>query len=91
VQLVRLPEAVAGAGGGEPGVDVGVELGDGGGVEVLVVDQEDVVVGVPAIGVAPGELEGDDVPGDPVAVLEALPGGALGDVLPRVLLRVQQH
>ena len=64
--------------------------GDGGGVEVLVVDKQDVVVGVPAVLVAPGELQGDDVPGDAEPALEPLPGRALGDVLPRVPLSVDK-
>jgi len=64
VQLVGLPQAVIAAGDYQPRVDVGVQRGDGGGVQVLVVDQQDVVVRVPAVLVPPGELQGDDVPGD---------------------------
>ena len=45
----------------------------------LVVHEQDVVVRVPAVLVTPGELQGDHVPGDPEAALEALPGRALGD------------
>ena len=39
--------------------------GYGGGVQVLVVDEEDVVVRVPAVLVAPGELKRSHMPGDP--------------------------
>ena len=83
-------KAVVAAGGGEPRVDVAVQLCDGGSVEVLVVDQQDVVVRVPAVLVTPGELQRDDVPGDPELALEPLPGGALGDVLPRIPLRIDK-
>jgi hypothetical protein len=45
VQLVRLAEAVVAAGGCQARVDVGMGRGDGGGVQVLIVGQEDVVCG----------------------------------------------
>ena len=48
-------------------------------------------MGVPAVLVTPGEFEGDDVPGDAEAALEPLPGRALGDALPGVLLRVDER
>ena len=64
MQLVGLAQAVVAAAGSEAGVDVRVQRGDGGGVQVLVVDEQDVVVRVPAVLVAPGELQRDDVPGD---------------------------
>ncbi|MGB6454843.1 MAG: hypothetical protein WBH47_10180 [Streptosporangiaceae bacterium] len=63
-----------------------MQLRDGGGAKVLVVDQEHVVMRVPAVLVARGELQGDDVPGDAEAALEPLPGRALSDALPRVTL-----
>lgn len=56
--------------------------GDRGGVQVLVVNQQDVVVGVPAVLIAPGELQRDDVPRDAKASPEPLPGRSGGDVLP---------
>jgi hypothetical protein len=64
-------------------VDVGVKCGDGGSAEVLVVDQEDVVVRVPAVLIALGELQGDDVSGDAELALQPLPGRTGRDVLPR--------
>ncbi len=73
-QLIRRPEAVAGGAGGEPHVDVGVELGDGGGVESTW------WWGCQPVLVAPGELQGDDVPGNSEASLEPLPRRALSDV-----------
>ena len=63
---------------------------DGGGVQILVVDQEHVVMGVPAVLVAPGELQGDDVPGDAELALEPLPRRTLGDALPRRTLCVYE-
>ena len=71
-------------------MDVRVSRGDGGGVQVLVVDEQDVVVRVPAVLVAPGELQRDDVPGDAEAALEPLPGRTRRDALPRVALGVDE-
>ncbi len=87
MQLVGLAQAVVAAAGGQPRVDVAVQRGDGGGVQVLVVDEQDVVVRVPAVLVTPGELQGDDVPGDAEPALEPLPGRASSDPLPRVRAR----
>ena len=69
---------------------VRVQRGDGGGVQVLVVGEQDMVMGAPAVLVAPGELQGDDVPGYNEATLEALPSRAPRDSLPGVALRVQE-
>jgi hypothetical protein len=71
-------------------VDVAVQSGDRCGVEVLVVDQQDVVVAVPAVLVAPGELQGDDVPRDAEAALEPLLRRTDCDALPRGPLRVDE-
>jgi len=90
VQLVRLAKAVVAAGDSEPRVDVCVQGGDGGGVQVLVVDQEDVIVRVPAILVTAGELQRVDVAGDSETALEPLPGRTLSDVLPGGPLCVNQ-
>jgi hypothetical protein len=65
---------------GQPRVDVRVQGGDGGRVQVLVVDQEDVVVRVPAVVIALGELQGEDVTGDAEASLQALPGSSSADL-----------
>lgn len=51
--------------------------GDGARVQLLVVDEQDVVMGVPAVVVAPGELERDDVPGNAEAALESPPSDLL--------------
>src|SRR5262249_38527518 len=62
--------------------DVSVHGGDAGGVHVLVVDEEHVVVRVPAVVVAPGEFERDDVAGDAQPSFEPLPGSSGRDLLP---------
>jgi hypothetical protein len=71
-------------------VDVGVQLSDGGGLQVPVVDQQDVVVRVPAVLVAPRELQRENVPGDAESALKPLPGSTLRDVLPSVALGADQ-
>lgn len=58
-------------------MDVAVQGGDGARVQLLVVDEQDVVMGVPAVVVAPGELERDDVPGNAEAALESPPSDLL--------------
>jgi hypothetical protein len=73
VQLVGLTQAGVAAGDNEARMDVGVQGGDGGGVQILVVDQENVIVGMPAVLVAPPEFQGDHMPGDPELALEPLP------------------
>src|SRR6266851_5297156 len=82
-QLVGLAQALVAAAGRQPRVNVGVQCSYGFGVQVLVVDQQCVVVRVPAVLVAPGDLQGDDVPGNAEAALEPLPGCALRHSLPR--------
>ena len=59
-------------------------------VQVLVVDQEHVVVRVPAVLVAPGELQRDDVAGDAEPALEPLPGRSCRDALPGGALGVDE-
>jgi hypothetical protein len=59
-----------------------VDRSDGAGVEGLVVDQEKVIVRVPAVLVAPDELQCDDVSGDAQPMLQALPGGSCRASLP---------
>jgi len=41
-----------------------VQCRDSGRVQVVVVGEEDMAMRVPAVLVSPGDLEGDDVPGD---------------------------
>src|SRR5215470_2045429 len=55
---------------------------DGTGVQVAFVDEEDVVVGVPAVVLAPGQLQGDDMTRDAQSPLQPLPGSSSGDLLP---------
>jgi hypothetical protein len=62
-----------------------LQRGDGVGVRGLVVDEEAVVVRVPAVIVAPGELQGHDVPGDAELALQALPGAPAATVAQAVL------
>jgi len=71
-------------------VNVAVQRGDSGGAQVLVVDEQDVVVGVPTVLIAPGELQRDDVPGDAKPPLEPLPRGPSSNALPRGSRRVDQ-
>jgi hypothetical protein len=58
-----MAEAVVPASSAEARVDMGVQSGDGNGVQFQVVSQEDVVVRMPVALIAPGELQRDDVPG----------------------------
>jgi hypothetical protein len=64
-----------------------VQVGDGDGVEVLIVDEQDVASAVAAVLIAPGELERDDVPGDLQPSPEPLPGRTLRDSLPDLTLK----
>jgi hypothetical protein len=84
VQLVGLAETVVAAGRCWPWVDVRVQgrrwrrrRGPGRGPGARGSG------GVPAVLVAPGELQRDHVPGDARAALEPLPSSTLRDVLPR--------
>jgi len=54
------------------------------------VDQENVKVRVPAVLVAPGELQCDDMSSDTQPALLALPGGSCRDALPRGPLGVDE-
>ena len=48
----------------EARVEMPVQCRDSGRVQVVVVGEEDMAMRVPAVLVSPGDLEGDDVPGD---------------------------
>src|SRR5258708_8064732 len=71
-------------------MDMPVHCRDGTGVGVPFVDEKDVVVRVPAVVIAPGDLQGHDVTGDAQPPLQALPGSSCGDLLPRRSLGINQ-
>src|SRR5258708_2999359 len=63
-------------------MDVCVHFGYRGRVQALVLDEEHVVVRMPAVLVTPREFERDDVADNAQARLESLPGPSSRDLLP---------